>query len=61
MIFTFGGRAFVIPTFATDMLLRSVMRTEDTPPIVVIGQQSIFMLGHKQRSSLSRMLKDFDA
>jgi len=30
------------------------------PPIVVIGLQAIFMTGHKQRYSLSSMLKDFD-
>jgi hypothetical protein len=47
-------------TFATQMLFRSVLRTEDTPPIAVIGLQEIFMTGHKQRYSLSRMLKDFD-
>ena len=47
-------------TFATQMLFRSVLRTEDTPPIVVIGLQAIFMTGHKQRYSLSRMLKDVD-
>jgi len=47
-------------TFATQMLFRSVLRTEDTPPIVVIGMQAILMAGHKQRYSLSRMLKDFD-
>jgi len=42
------------------MLFRSVLRTEDTPPIVLIGLQAIFMTGHKQRYSLFRMLKDFD-
>jgi len=47
-------------TFATQMLFRSVLRTEDTPPIVVMGLQAIFMTGHKQRYTLSRMLKDFD-
>jgi hypothetical protein len=47
-------------TFATQMLFPSVLRTEDTPPIVVIGLQAIFMTGHKQRYSLSRMLKEFD-
>jgi hypothetical protein len=26
----------------------------------IIGLQAIFMTGHKQRYSLSRMLKDFD-
>jgi hypothetical protein len=41
-------------------LIRSVLRTEDTPPIVVIGLQAIFMTSHKQRYYLSRMLKDFD-
>jgi hypothetical protein len=33
-------------TFATQTLFRSVLRTEDTPPIVVIGLQAIFMTGH---------------
>jgi hypothetical protein len=47
-------------TFATQMLFRSVLRTESTPPMGVIGLQAIFMTGHKQRYSLSRMLKDFD-
>jgi hypothetical protein len=47
-------------TFATQMLFGSVLRTEDTPPIVVIGLQAIFMAGYKQRHSLSRMLRDFD-
>jgi len=47
-------------TFATKMLFGSVLRTEDTLPIVVIDLQAIFMTGHKQRYSLSRMLKDFD-
>jgi len=46
--------------FATQMLFRSVLRTDDTPPIVVIDLQAIFMTGHKQRYSLSRLLKDFD-
>jgi len=46
--------------FATQMIFRSVLRTADTPPIVVIVLQAIFMTGHKQRYSLSRMLKDFD-
>jgi hypothetical protein len=32
---------------------------ENTPRIVVIGLQAIFMTGHKERYSLSRMLKDF--
>ena len=36
-------------TFATQVLLLSVLRTDDTPPIVVIGLQAIFMTGHKQR------------
>jgi len=48
------------PTFATQMLLRSVLRTDDMPPIVVIRLQAIFMTGHKQRYPFSRMLKDFD-
>jgi len=47
-------------TFATQMLFLSVLRTDDTLPIVVTGLQAIFMTGHKQRYSLSRMLKDFD-
>jgi hypothetical protein len=47
-------------TFATLMLFRSVLRTEDTPPIDVIGLQEIFVTGHKQRYFLSRMFKDFD-
>jgi len=47
-------------TFATQMLFCSVLRTEDTPPIVVIGLQAIFMTSHKQQYSLSRMLKDLD-
>jgi hypothetical protein len=42
------------------MLFRTVLRTEDTPPIVEIGLQAIFVTGHKQQYSLSRMLKDFD-
>jgi len=42
------------------MLFRSVLRTEDTPPIVVIGLQAIFMTGYKQRYSLSGMVKDLD-
>jgi hypothetical protein len=46
--------------FATQMLFRSVLRTEDTPPIVVIGLQAIFMTGIKQLYPLSRMLKYFD-
>jgi hypothetical protein len=41
-------------------LIRSVLRTKDTPPIVVIGLQAIFMTSHKQRYYLSRVLKDFD-
>jgi hypothetical protein len=45
-------------TFATQ-IFRSVLRTEDTPPIVIIGLQAFFMTGHKQQYSLSRMLKDF--
>jgi len=36
------------------MLFRSVLRTEDTPPVVLIGLQAVFMTGHKQRYSLSR-------
>jgi hypothetical protein len=44
-------------TFATQMLFRSVLRAEDTPPIVVIGLQAIFMTSHKEQYSLSRMLK----
>jgi hypothetical protein len=47
-------------TFATQMLFRSVLRTKNTPPIILIGLQAIFMTGHKQRYSLSRMLKDFE-
>jgi len=47
-------------TFATQMLVLLVLRTEDTPPIGVIGLQAIFMTGHEQRYSLSRMLKDLD-
>jgi len=48
-------------TFATQKLFRSVLRTDDTPPVVVvIGLQVIFMTGHKQRYSLSRMLKNLD-
>jgi len=47
-------------TFATQMLYRSVLRTEDTPPIVVIGLQAFFMTGRKQLYSLSRMFKDFE-
>jgi hypothetical protein len=47
-------------TFASQMLFLAVLRTEDTPPIVVIGWQTIFMTGHKQRCTISRMLKDFD-
>ena len=46
-------------TFATQMLFRSVLRTEDALPIVVIDLQAIFMTSHKQRYSLSWMLKDF--
>jgi hypothetical protein len=42
------------------MLFRSVLRTEDTPPIVVTGLPAIFMTGHKQQYCLSRMLKDLD-
>jgi len=66
LIFNFSGKIFFILladwplTFAKQMLFRSVLRTEDAPPIVVIGLQVIFMTGHKQRYSLSRMLKDFD-
>jgi hypothetical protein len=41
------------------MLFRSVLRIEYTPPIVVIDLHAIFMTGHRQRYSLSRMLKDF--
>jgi hypothetical protein len=46
--------------FAKQMLFGSVLRTDYTPPIVVIGLHTIFMTGHKQCYSLSRMLKDFD-
>jgi len=46
--------------FATQKLFHSILKTEDTPPVVVIGLQVIFMSGHKQRYSLSRMLKDLD-
>jgi hypothetical protein len=49
-----------MPSEVTQMLFRSILRTEDTPPIVVIGLQAIFMTSHKQRYSLSRMFKDFD-
>jgi hypothetical protein len=42
------------------MSFRSVLRTEDMPPIAVMGLQAIFMTGHKQQYSLSRMLKDFN-
>jgi hypothetical protein len=34
-------------TFATQILFRSVLRTEAMPPIDVIGLQAIFMTGHK--------------
>jgi len=47
-------------SFAIPMLFRSVLRREDTSPIVVIGLQEILMTGHKQRYTLSRMSKDFD-
>jgi len=47
-------------TFAIPMWFCSALRKEDTPPIVVIGLQAIFMTGDRQRYSLSRMLKDFD-
>jgi hypothetical protein len=43
----------------TDVISFSFEK-EDTPPIVVIGLQAFFMTGHKERYSLSRMLKDFD-
>jgi len=46
--------------FATQVLFRSVLRTEDTPPTVVIDLQEIFMTGHKQQYCLSQMLKDFN-
>jgi len=45
--------------FAAQVISFS-FRTEDTPPIVVIVLQAIFMTGHKQRYSLSRIFKDFN-
>jgi len=67
LIFSFSGKKFSLYvladwllTFATQKLFRSVLRTEDTPPVVVIGLQVIFMIGHELRYSLSRMLMDVD-
>jgi hypothetical protein len=62
-MFSFSGKYFLADwslTFATQMLFRSALRTEDTPPIVEIGLQAVYMIAHKQRRSLSQMLKDFD-
>jgi hypothetical protein len=43
-------------TFEAQMLFRSVLRTDDTPPIVAIGLQAIFMTSHKQLYSLSQKI-----
>jgi hypothetical protein len=45
-------------TFATQTILRSVLRTDDTPSIVVIDLQAIFKISHTQRASLSYKAED---
>ena len=53
LTFNFSGKIFSLYfladwslTFAALMLFRSVLRTEDALPIVVIDLQAIFMTGH---------------
>jgi hypothetical protein len=48
--FSCSGKIFFADwslTFATPMLFLSVLRTEDTPHIVVIGLEAIFMTSYK--------------